>query len=178
MGEAYESYMKTDAYGFFKGKVQEWNRQRPDAFDYFKTLGTMNNSKVFMARKQSTGRLYAVKIYSKRALMKRHFMREKNIHVERLCSYHCGTFPFVVSLAYAMQTEDHALLAYDYCEGGDLEGLLESFEPRRLPKKLLRKVRGMRGHAERTKGTTTPPRGKSESNENRQHKTTRGLYVF
>ncbi|GMI12760.1 hypothetical protein TrVE_jg1687 [Triparma verrucosa] len=133
---------KEDGYTFYKARVRSHNKLRPTSFEYLSILGTYNNSRVFKVRKKTTGRVYSMKIYSKRDLMKRYQLKEQNIHIERLVSHHCGTFPFVVSLGYAMQTQTHVCLAFDYCSGGDLRGLLRSYsnKKQRVPEALLRKI--------------------------------------
>ena len=39
-----------------------------------------------------------------------------------------------------MQTKENVCLCFDYCPGGDLSGLVNSFSPPRLPRALLQKV--------------------------------------
>ena len=68
--EVFMKYRLHQSYKVFKTRVRSHNRQRPSSFDYLKILGTYNNSKVFMVRKKSTKRVYSMKIYSKRELMK------------------------------------------------------------------------------------------------------------
>ncbi|GMH61780.1 hypothetical protein TL16_g03335 [Triparma laevis f. inornata] len=133
---------KENGYTFYKSRVRSHNKLRPTSFDYLSILGTYNNSKVFMVRKKTTNRVYSMKIYSKRNLMKRYQLKEQNIHIERLVSHHCGMFPFVVSLGYAIQTQSHVCLAFDYCAGGDLRGLLKFYsrKKQRIPDALLLKI--------------------------------------
>jgi len=91
-------------------------------FNLLKVLGTGAFGKVFLVQKNSRsptgeGKLYAMKVLRKEYIMAKnqyeHTMTERRV-LEELNS------PFIVSLAYAFQTEDKLYLVMEYVAGGEL----------------------------------------------------------
>lgn len=68
-----------------------------------------------MVKKIDTGRLYAMKIIKKDAVLKRnaiqHTMSERNV-LKKI------NHPFIVSLKYSFQTKDKLYMILDYINGG------------------------------------------------------------
>ncbi|OAE28975.1 hypothetical protein AXG93_3036s1020 [Marchantia polymorpha subsp. ruderalis] len=87
------------------------------SFEVLKVLGTGASSKVFLVRKKSTGKVYAMKTLLKEAVI-------ANQQVERAKSerqiLEALQHPYLVSLRYAFQTENKLFIVLDYLNGGEL----------------------------------------------------------
>lgn len=70
---------------------------------------------VMMVQKNDTGRLYAMKVINKDAVIQhnavKHTMAERNV-LKKI------NHPFIVSLKYSFQTEDKLYMILDYINGG------------------------------------------------------------
>jgi len=96
-------------------------------FEYLKVIGKGGYSKVTLARKKDSGRLYAVKIMKKADVFnrtKRSFFRSE-VQIQNSLK-ECN---FIVDLYYAFQTQDELYLAMDLCVGGTLFYFLNQLEP-------------------------------------------------
>eukprot|EP00033_Pygsuia_biforma_P002838 GCRY01003132.1.p1 GENE.GCRY01003132.1~~GCRY01003132.1.p1 ORF type:complete len:466 (-),score=125.37 GCRY01003132.1:6-1403(-) len=86
-------------------------------FDLLKVLGKGSYGKVMQVRKRDTGRIYAMKVMKKQAIIESnevdHILSEKQIlqHIKS---------PFIVGLKYAFQSEDKLYLVMDFVNGGEL----------------------------------------------------------
>jgi serine/threonine protein kinase len=89
----------------------------PDDFELLKVLGKGSFGKVLQVRKKDTGRIYAMKVLSKKDIAQRHeighTMSERNV-LMRLHN------PFLVGLKFSFQTPDKLYLVLDYMNGGEL----------------------------------------------------------
>ncbi|KAI9216696.1 kinase-like domain-containing protein [Blastocladiella britannica] len=86
-------------------------------FDLLKVLGRGSFGKVLQVRKKDTGRIYAMKILSKKDIVARkevaHTLSERNVLVQ-------ANSPFIVGLKFSFQTPDRLYLVLDYMNGGEL----------------------------------------------------------
>jgi len=86
-------------------------------FDVIRFLGAGGFGMVLLAQKIDTSRLYAIKVIDKRILISQNqthsIFREKEVLA-------CIEHPFIVSLRYAFQTEDHLCFVLDYIAGGNM----------------------------------------------------------
>lgn len=94
------------------------NRLKPSDFEFLRVLGRGSFGKVFLARRYSSQKLYAVKVLDKRAVVRRnetqHIMAERN--VLRRNQAH----PFLVSLHSSFQTREKLYFVLDYVNGGEV----------------------------------------------------------
>ncbi|PKC71781.1 kinase-like protein, partial [Rhizophagus irregularis] len=94
-------------------------------FEIIKPISRGAFGKVYLARKKTTGDLYAIKILKKvdmvRKNMVNHVLAERRV-------LSLSRTPFVVKLYYAFQSQDYLYLVMEYLIGGDLSSLLQNFE--------------------------------------------------
>ena len=80
-------------------------------------LGNGSFGKVYLVKYKSTGKIYALKVLSKKKLMSKKQLKyavsETNI-LKKLNS------PFIVQLHFSFQTPSNLYLAIDHCSNGDL----------------------------------------------------------
>lgn len=86
-------------------------------FDFLKVIGKGSFGKVLLARHKTEDKIYAVKVLSKKMILKRnekaHIMCERSVLVK---NHH----PFLVSLQYSFQSRDKLYFVMDYVNGGEL----------------------------------------------------------
>lgn len=92
----------------------------PDDFDVLRLLGKGTFGQVYQVRKRDNGRIYAMKILSKKLIVKKkeiaHTIGERNILVRTLAA----ALPFIVGLKFSFQTPIDLYLVTDYMSGGEL----------------------------------------------------------
>lgn len=88
-----------------------------DDFELLNVIGKGSFGKVMQVRKKDTGKIYAMKVLRKEAIVQRkqvvHTKAEKSI-LQKI------QHPFIVTLNYAFQTEDKLYMVLDYVNGGEL----------------------------------------------------------
>jgi len=88
-----------------------------DDFQALKVIGKGSFGKVMQVRKKDTGKIYAMKVLQKEAIINRnqviHTRSEKSILQQ-------VQHPFIVGLHYAFQTKDKLYMILDYVNGGEL----------------------------------------------------------
>jgi len=86
-------------------------------FELLNVIGKGSFGKVMQVRKKDTGKIYAMKVLRKEAIIARkqviHTKAEKSI-LQKI------QHPFIVSLNYAFQTDDKLYMVLDYINGGEL----------------------------------------------------------
>ncbi|KAL0950515.1 hypothetical protein HGRIS_007324 [Hohenbuehelia grisea] len=96
---------------------------RVDQFHIIAQVGQGGYGEVFLARKQETSEVCALKKMKKRVLFKmdevRHVLIERDILT-------ATKTPWLVRLLYAFQDQDHVYLAMEYVPGGDFRTLLNN----------------------------------------------------
>jgi protein-serine/threonine kinase len=89
----------------------------PANFVVLKELGKGSFGEVFLVVKSDTSQLFAMKVLQKEKILRQNLIKyavtERNV-----LSY--IRHPFIVSLKYALQTNEKLFLFLDYCPGGDL----------------------------------------------------------
>ncbi|KAF8525089.1 AGC/NDR protein kinase [Hysterangium stoloniferum] len=94
-----------------------------DQFHIIAQVGQGGYGEVFLARKQESGEVCALKKMRKRTLFKmdeiRHVLVERDILT-------ATKTPWLVSLLYAFQDREHVYLAMEYVPGGDFRTLLNN----------------------------------------------------
>jgi len=89
-----------------------------DDFYLLKVIGKGSFGKVMLAKHKKTGKVFAVKVISKKAVKQRdevkHVMAERNVLRSN------ANHPFLVGLRYSFQTADKLYFVLDYVNGGEL----------------------------------------------------------
>ncbi|CQB88216.1 putative serine/threonine-protein kinase [Chlamydia trachomatis] len=92
----------------------------PDDFHFLRLLGKGTFGQVFQVRKKDTNRVYAMKILSKKVIVKKkeiaHTIGERNILVRTSAA----SSPFIVGLKFSFQTPSDLFLVTDFMSGGEL----------------------------------------------------------
>lgn len=92
----------------------------PDDFEMLLLLGKGTFGQVFQVRKKDNGRIYAMKILSKKHIVRKkeiaHTIGERNILVRTSAA----ALPFIVGLKFSFQTPTDLYLVTDYMSGGEL----------------------------------------------------------
>ncbi|SCU78904.1 LADA_0A08460g1_1 [Lachancea dasiensis] len=92
----------------------------PQDFEVLRLLGKGTFGQVYQVRKKDTKRIYAMKVLSKKVIVKKneiaHTIGERNILV-RTASKSC---PFIVGLKFSFQTLADLYLVTDFMSGGEL----------------------------------------------------------
>ncbi|XP_002730613.1 serine/threonine-protein kinase Sgk3-like [Saccoglossus kowalevskii] len=91
---------------------------KPSDYDFLKVIGKGSFGKVLLAKHKKEGKVFAVKVLQKQAIMKRnevkHIMAERNVLLKNV------KHPFLVGLHYSFQTKDKLYFILDYVNGGEL----------------------------------------------------------
>ncbi|KAF3010455.1 hypothetical protein E8E14_003174 [Neopestalotiopsis sp. 37M] len=92
----------------------------PDDFQILRLIGKGTFGQVYQVRKKDTGRIYAMKVLSKKVIVQKkevaHTVGERNILVRTATS----ESPFIVGLKFSFQTQQDLFLVTDYMSGGEL----------------------------------------------------------
>ncbi|KAI0140843.1 serine/threonine-protein kinase sck1 [Xylariaceae sp. FL1272] len=92
----------------------------PDDFQILRLIGKGTFGQVYQVRKKDTGRIYAMKVLSKKVIVQKkevaHTVGERNILVRTATS----ESPFIVGLKFSFQTQNDLFLVTDYMSGGEL----------------------------------------------------------
>ncbi|CUM66194.1 uncharacterized protein PRCAT00003852001 [Priceomyces carsonii] len=92
----------------------------PDDFDILRLLGKGTFGQVYQVKKKDTERIYAMKVLSKKVIIKKkeiaHTIGERNILVRTSAA----ASPFIVGLKFSFQTPTDLYLVTDYMSGGEL----------------------------------------------------------
>ncbi|KAK8190720.1 kinase-like domain-containing protein, partial [Phyllosticta paracitricarpa] len=92
----------------------------PEDFQILKLIGKGTFGQVFQVRKKDTGRIYAMKVLSKKVIVQKkevaHTLGERNILVRTAMA----DSPFIVGLKFSFQTPTDLYLVTDYMSGGEL----------------------------------------------------------
>ena len=91
-------------------------------FDYMTCLGVGGFGRVIEVRKQSSQQYYALKVQLKKDIVPFPWM----LFLERDAMASAASFPFIVGLHYAFQTQTMVMMCLDLAGGGDLHGIIRS----------------------------------------------------
>jgi serine/threonine protein kinase len=92
----------------------------PEDFQVLRLIGKGTFGQVYQVRKKDTGRIYAMKVLSKKVIVQKkevaHTVGERNILVRTAMA----ESPFIVGLKFSFQTQNDLFLVTDYMSGGEL----------------------------------------------------------
>ncbi|KAK5193238.1 Serine/threonine-protein kinase [Exophiala xenobiotica] len=92
----------------------------PNDFQILKLIGKGTFGQVYQVRKKDTGRIYAMKVLSKKVIIQKkeiqHTIGERNILVRTATT----ESPFIVGLKFSFQTPTDLYLVTDFMSGGEL----------------------------------------------------------
>ena len=110
-------------------------RMHVSDFEVLKPISSGAYGRVFLARKRTTGDVFALKVLRKDDMLRKNQIA--NVQAERdILSSFPNDSPHVVHLFYAFTSERHLYLVMEYLEGGDLQSLLGAMGA--LPEKAAR----------------------------------------
>ncbi|KAF1817226.1 serine/threonine-protein kinase-like protein nrc-2 [Eremomyces bilateralis CBS 781.70] len=95
----------------------------PGSFDKIKMIGKGDVGKVYLVREKKSSRLYAMKVLSKKEMIKRNKIKRALAEQEILAT---SNHPFIVTLYHSFQSEDHLYLCMEYCSGGEFFRALQT----------------------------------------------------
>ncbi|PVU86265.1 hypothetical protein BB560_006777 [Smittium megazygosporum] len=98
-------------------------RVGPSSFTKIKLLGMGDVGKVYLVREKVSGKLYAMKVLSKKEMIKRNKIKRVLAEQEILST---ANFPFVVTLYHSFQSEHRLYFCMDYCLGGEFFRVLQA----------------------------------------------------
>lgn len=107
---------------FVEAQYQRTERRHvgPEDFQILRLIGKGTFGQVYQVRKKDTGRIYAMKVLSKKVIVQKkevaHTVGERNILVRTATS----ESPFIVGLKFSFQTPSDLYLVTDYMSGGEL----------------------------------------------------------
>ncbi|KAG0307699.1 serine/threonine protein kinase, AGC [Dissophora globulifera] len=88
----------------------------PSSFVKVRMLGKGDVGRVYLVRQKETDRLYAMKVLSKKEMIKRNKIKRAFAEQEILAT---SNHPFIVTLYHSFQSEDYLYLCMEYCMGGE-----------------------------------------------------------
>jgi len=104
-----------------------------DDFELLKVIGRGSFGKVMQVRKKTDGKIYAMKILKKKAIVARNQVEHTRAERKIL---QAAQHPFLMTLRYAFQTPDKLYFILDYHAGGELFFHLKKM--RRFPEQTAR----------------------------------------
>ncbi|KAG9245541.1 kinase-like domain-containing protein [Calycina marina] len=102
----------------------------PSSFDKIKLIGKGDVGKVYLVREKKSSRLYAMKVLSKKEMIKRNKIKRALAEQEILAT---SNHPFIVTLFHSFQSEDHLYLCMEYCSGGEFFRALQTRPGKCIP---------------------------------------------
>ncbi|ORZ03113.1 kinase-like domain-containing protein [Syncephalastrum racemosum] len=88
----------------------------PSSFVKIRMLGKGDVGHVHMVQQKGTGKLYAMKVLSKREMVKRNKIKRALAEQEILAT---SNHPFIVTLYHSFQSQDYLYFVMEYCMGGE-----------------------------------------------------------
>ncbi|KAF3766313.1 serine/threonine-protein kinase nrc-2 [Cryphonectria parasitica EP155] len=95
----------------------------PSSFDKIKLIGKGDVGKVYLVKEKKSSRLYAMKVLSKKEMIKRNKIKRALAEQEILAT---SNHPFIVTLYHSFQSEDYLYLCMEYCSGGEFFRALQT----------------------------------------------------
>ncbi|GJJ73521.1 protein-serine/threonine kinase [Entomortierella parvispora] len=95
----------------------------PSSFVKIRLLGKGDVGRVYLVRQKDTERLYAMKVLSKKEMIKRNKIKRAFAEQEILAT---SNHPFIVTLFHSFQSEDYLYLCMEYCMGGEFFRALQT----------------------------------------------------
>ncbi|KAF8946133.1 serine/threonine protein kinase, AGC [Haplosporangium gracile] len=88
----------------------------PSSFVKIRLLGKGDVGKVYLVRQKDTERFYAMKVLSKKEMIRRNKIKRAFAEQEILAT---SNHPFIVTLYHSFQSEEYLYLCMEYCMGGE-----------------------------------------------------------
>ncbi|KAI8072757.1 kinase-like domain-containing protein [Gongronella butleri] len=88
----------------------------PSTFLKVCMLGKGDVGKVYLVKHKHSGKLYAMKVLSKREIVKRNKIKRALAEQEILAT---SNHPFIVTLHHSFQSQDYLFFVMEYCMGGE-----------------------------------------------------------
>ncbi|KAI9022219.1 kinase-like domain-containing protein [Phycomyces nitens] len=88
----------------------------PSSFSKIRMLGKGDVGKVYMVKQKDTDKLFAMKVLSKREMIKRNKIKRALAEQEILAT---SNHPFIVTLYHSFQSQDYLYFVMEYCMGGE-----------------------------------------------------------
>ncbi|OSC99179.1 Pkinase-domain-containing protein [Trametes coccinea BRFM310] len=95
----------------------------PGSFHKIKMLGRGDVGKVYLVREKKTGKLFAMKVLSKKEMIERKKIKRALTEQEILAT---ANHPFIVTLYHSFQSENYLYFCMEYCMGGEFFRALQS----------------------------------------------------
>ncbi|BGP24719.1 serine/threonine protein kinase Nrc-2 [Rhodotorula toruloides] len=102
----------------------------PSSFQKIRLLGKGDVGKVYLVREKQTKKLFAMKVLSKREMIKRNKVKRALAEEEILAG---SNHPFIVTLYHSFQSDDYLYLCMEYCLGGEFFRALQTRPGKCLP---------------------------------------------
>ncbi|KAI8058666.1 kinase-like domain-containing protein [Gilbertella persicaria] len=88
----------------------------PSSFSKIRMLGKGDVGKVYMVRQKGNDKLFAMKVLSKKEMIKRNKIKRALAEQEILMT---SNHPFIVTLYHCFQSQDYLYFVMEYCMGGE-----------------------------------------------------------
>lgn len=95
----------------------------PSSFEKIKLLGKGDVGKVYLVREKKSDKLFAMKVLSKKEMIKRNKIKRALAEQEILAT---ANHPFIVTLFHSFQSQDYLFFVLDYCMGGEFFRALQT----------------------------------------------------
>ncbi|KJZ78798.1 Serine kinase nrc-2 [Hirsutella minnesotensis 3608] len=102
----------------------------PASFDKIKLIGKGDVGKVYLVKEKKSSRLYAMKVLSKKEMIKRNKIKRALAEQEILAT---SNHPFIVTLYHSFQSDEHLYLCMEYCSGGEFFRALQTRPGKCIP---------------------------------------------
>ncbi|PFH59979.1 hypothetical protein XA68_11593 [Ophiocordyceps unilateralis] len=102
----------------------------PGSFEKIKLIGKGDVGKVYLVREKKSSRLYAMKVLSKKEMIKRNKIKRALAEQEILAT---SNHPFIVTLYHSFQSDQHLYLCMEYCSGGEFFRALQTRPGKCIP---------------------------------------------
>lgn len=107
----------------------------PNSFTKIKMLGKGDVGKVYLVREKKSDKLFAMKVLSKKEMIKRNKIKRVMAEQEILST---SNHPFIVTLYHSFQSDDYLYLCMEYCMGGEFFRALQTRPGKCLPEEHAR----------------------------------------
>jgi protein-serine/threonine kinase len=107
----------------------------PSSFSKVRMLGKGDVGRVYLVRQKGTDKTMAMKVLSKKEMLRRNKVKRVLAEQEILSS---ANHPFIVSLYHSFQSQDHLYFVMEYCLGGEFFRALQSRPGKCLPEEGAR----------------------------------------
>ncbi|KAI9002878.1 serine/threonine-protein kinase nrc-2 [Hyaloraphidium curvatum] len=102
----------------------------PGDFVKVRLLGKGDVGKVYLVKRKDTSKLYAMKVLSKKEMIKRNKIKRVLAEQEILAT---SNHPFIVTLYHTFQNDDNLFFVMEYCAGGEFFRALQSRPGKCIP---------------------------------------------